>query len=305
MPHARVETTRKPNFVSSQVAEARRYYLNLAPAATDGITVVCGGCERMQRDYVVQRADFPFLCVEFVAEGEGELELGGERCRLQPGIAFAYLPGVAHTIRNDPSSPMLKYYVDFAGREGERLLARTPLAGGKAVQISAPDEVIELFETLQRNGSGEGALVHEICAAFIPVLLLKITERAVAGGKLEPRALASYRHARQIIEKQYRTLHNVEAAARACHFDAAYLCRLFQRFGHVSPYQFLTRLKMSRAAELLLDGNLMVKEAAAELGFADAFHFSRTFKRIYGLPPERFVRQARARQGGSEEKRRA
>lgn len=52
---------------------------------------------------------------------------------------------------------------------------------------------------------------------------------------------------------------------------------------------------MGRAAELLLDGGLMVKEAASELGFADAFHFSRTFKRIYGLPPERFVQQARGR----------
>ena len=28
------------------------------------------------------------------------------------------------------------------------------------------------------------------------------------------------------------------------------------------------------------------------LGFADAFHFSRTFKRIYGISPERFIRQS-------------
>jgi len=241
----------------------------------------------------VQRSTFPFLCVEFVAEGEGELELDGQRTRLQPGIAFSYLPGIPHKIRNDPRSPMLKYYVDFAGKGAQRLLARSPLADGKAIQVSAPDEVIEIFEMLQRNGSGEGVLAQEICTALLPVLLLKITERAVVKGRIEPRALASYRRARQVIERQYRTLHNVEAAARACHLDAAYLCRLFQRFGQLSPYQFLTRLKMSRAAELLLDDGLMVKEAAAELGFADAFHFSRAFKRIYGLPPERFVRQAR------------
>ena len=48
---------------------------------------------------------------------------------------------------------------------------------------------------------------------------------------------------------------------------------------------------MNRAAQLLIDDRMMVKEAAAALDFADAFHFSRTFKRIYGISPDRFVRQ--------------
>ncbi len=285
----------RPSFVSSQVTEARRYYLDLTPAPSRGVVVVCGGCERMQPDYVVRRTGFPFLCVEFVAEGQGELELGGRRYQLQPGMAFSYMPGVPHTIRTDPRSPMLKYYVDFAGTEAKRLLSQSTLHGGRAVQVSAPEEVAELFELLQRNGEGEGAQAKAICAGVIPLLLLKITERSFAPREAEPRALATYRRARQLIEQRSGSLRNLEDAAQACHINAAYLCRLFQRFGRLSPYQFLTRLKMKQAAELLLDRGLMVKEAAAELGFADAFHFSRTFKRIYGLAPERFVQQARGR----------
>jgi AraC-like DNA-binding protein len=44
------------------------------------------------------------------------------------------------------------------------------------------------------------------------------------------------------------------------------------------------RLKMNRATELLVDGGLLVKEVAEKLEFVDAFHFSRVFKRFYGLP---------------------
>ncbi|RYD75379.1 MAG: hypothetical protein EOP84_18405 [Verrucomicrobiaceae bacterium] len=69
----------RPSFVSTQVREARRYFLNLTPKRASPLTVVCGGCERVQPDYVVQRKTFPFLAVEFVAEGEGELELAGSR----------------------------------------------------------------------------------------------------------------------------------------------------------------------------------------------------------------------------------
>jgi AraC-like DNA-binding protein len=52
-------------------------------------------------------------------------------------------------------------------------------------------------------------------------------------------------------------------------------------------------LKMNRATELLVDEGMLVKEVAAKLEFADAFHFSRSFKRHYGLSPGHFVRHSR------------
>lgn len=37
----------------------------------------------------------------------------------------------------------------------------------------------------------------------------------------------------------------------------------------------------------------MVDAVAEQLDFADAFHFSRTFKRVYGLAPEQSLRRNR------------
>src|ERR1700754_1091693 len=100
---------KRPSFVSTQVTEARRYYLNLQPKPTREITIVCGGCERVRPDYLVERRTFPYYAVEFVAEGEGQLTLAGRECRLRPGVAFAYGPGIAHRIQTEPGRPMLKY----------------------------------------------------------------------------------------------------------------------------------------------------------------------------------------------------
>lgn len=50
---------------------------------------------------------------------------------------------------------------------------------------------------------------------------------------------------------------------------------------------------MNDAAELLDEG-LLVKEVAERLGFADAFQFSRAFKRVHGVPPGR-LQQRRSR----------
>ena len=283
----------RPSFVSTQVSEARRYFLDLAPERTRHITVVCGGCERVRPDYVIQRKTFPFLAVEFVAEGEGELELAGRKYSLRPGMAFAYGPGAPHVIRCEASRPMLKYYVDFVGTEAARLLSATPIGGWRAAQVSLPEEIVELFELLQREGASESTFGAQLCASLIPALLLKITERALPGGNAEPRAWATYQRAKRWIEEHHLGARTAEEVAAACHVDTAYLCRLFRRFGHTTPYRFLMRQKMNRATELLLDQGMLVKEAAAEVGFGDAFQFPRAFKRVYGLPPERFVRQAR------------
>ena len=98
MSLSRSNPSQRPAFVSNQVTDAHRYYLDLKPRANQRIAIVCGGRERMSPDYYVERETFPFLCVEFVAEGSGTVRLNGKEHPLRPGIAFAYAPGVTHVL---------------------------------------------------------------------------------------------------------------------------------------------------------------------------------------------------------------
>jgi AraC-like DNA-binding protein len=285
----------KPAFLSTQITEARRYFLNLAPSRTRGLEVVCGGVERCRGDYEIRRSGFPFMAVEFVAEGLGTLRLAGRNYPLRPGMAFAYARGVSHTICNQPRSPMLKYYLDFVGDEGERLLKQSPLGHWQAVQVSNLGEILDILEGLQRNGEAPGAHRAEVCAHLAALLILKISENTIPLGAEESRAFPTYQRVREHLERNYLALKTVEEVAAACHVNVSYLCRLFQRFHHSSPYQFLLRLKMNQAAALLLDRGLQVKEVAADLRFSDPYAFSRAFKNVYGLSPEAFVKQGQRR----------
>ena len=283
----------QPSFLSTQVTEIRRYFLNLTPKPTRHLEVVCGGVERCRHDYAIQRANFPYLGLEFVAEGDGRLTLNGREYALRPGCAFAYGPGVRHAISNVPQRPMLKYYVDFVGEAGRRLLAESALADWKLVQVASPNEVAELFEALHRSATVQSDFSRRICACLLEALVLKISEQAVSTDRSESRAFPTYQRVARYMEQHVNELKTAEDVARACHINASYLCRLFQRFHHHSPYQFLLRLKMSQAATLLLDEGLRVKETADRLGFGDQFNFSRTFKLVYGVSPEQFVKVGR------------
>ena len=280
-----------PTFVSQQVQQARRYFLDLSPPSDVPLALVCGGRERVKTDYLIQRTDFPFFCVELIVEGEGEVILNGTRRALHPGVAFSYGPGIQHTIRTSPEKPMLKYYVDFTGQQAESLLMACGLNPGLSIQVTPVEEVVDIFENLQRDSASEHPVALELCLTLLRLLLLKLRERAIPTPTAEPRVLATYRRARQLMEQNALIWHSAEEAAAHCKITPEYLSRIFRKFGHTTPYRFLTRVKMGRAAELLLDANMKVQEVAEELGFSDPFHFSRSFKRVYGASPEQFVRR--------------
>ncbi len=279
-----------PTFFSPHVSEARRFYLDLAPPEKQPLAVVCGGVERSARDYVIDRADFPYLSIEFVARGKGTLVLAGKEAPLVPGSVFAYGPNVPHRIVTDREDPLAKYFVDFTGRRAARLLRQHGLAPGASGRVFAPGEIQRIFDDLIQNGMKSTRLTSEVCAALLEYLVLKIAESLSTWEAAQTPAFATYERCRQHIQANFARLTDLRQIARQCHVAPAYLCRLFRRYDHQTPYQFLLRLRMNLAAQRLQNPGVLVKQVAAELGFDDPFHFSRAFKNVLGLSPERFRR---------------
>jgi two-component system response regulator YesN len=56
--------------------------------------------------------------------------------------------------------------------------------------------------------------------------------------------------------------------------------------------EYYTSLKIERAKQLLLENEMTVKEIAARLAFNEANYFSKTFKRLTGLTPSQYRKQA-------------
>jgi len=278
-------TEAKPDFFSSQVSQARRFYLNLKPSPKDKLAVVCGGREHCAADYRVSRRTFPFFSIEYVAEGSGRLKLNRTEHPLHPGSVFSYGPGIAQEIATDTNQPMIKYFIDFFGADSVKLLALARLKPGTVASVFPPGEIAPLFDEIIRNGRRGTPGTNAICARLVEGLALKLADaRAPLPGR-ETLAFTTYQHCREHIQQHFLRLRSVEQVAKECHLDDTYLCRLFQRYDHQSPYRLLIRLKMNHAAEQLQLPETMVKQVAEETGFANQFHFSRVFKSVFGIPP--------------------
>ena len=284
---------KEPEFFSAQISSAQRFFLDLAPKPSRELVVVCGGREQCEADYHVHRGDFAYYSIEFVARGEGTLQLGGRECRLVPGVIFAYGPGIAQDIRCDPQKPLVKYFVDFVGQQSRQLLKTPGPEPGQIVQSSSPDQILRVFDDLVAAGMRPTPFTGRICAAILEQLLLRIAESAVSVGTIGSLAFETYQQCRQFIDTHYLEVKGLAEIADRCHIDPAYLCRLFGRFDHQSPYRYLLRLKMQHAAQRLQTPGILAKQIAMELGFSDAFQFSRTFRRIIGVSPRQFMQMQR------------
>ena len=71
------------------------------------------------------------------------------------------------------------------------------------------------------------------------------------------------------------------------HFSARY-----RELYHEAPIASLIRLRLSHAQHLLRSTQWPVSDIAKTVGFGDAFHFSRTFKRKFGMAPSAWREQA-------------
>ena len=286
----RSEQEAQPDFFSIQVREARRFYLDLSPPDKQHMTVVCGGCEHCVPDYSIHRPEFPYYSIEFVARGKGSLTLAGKDYPLLPGASFTYGPGIPHDMVSDADDPLVKYFVDFTGKQGLQLLRQNNLAPGSFGRVFTAGNIRDIFDDLIQNGLKHTNYSSRICSAILEYLILKTAESIDQGNAAQTLAFATYQRCRQHIQANCASIKNLSDAASQCGVNSAYLCRLFRRYDHQSPYQFLLRLKMNLAAKQLQEPRAEVKQVAADFGFNDACHFSRTFKKIFGLSPEAFRR---------------
>lgn len=284
---------RAPEFFSPDVAKARRFFLDLNPPKHRPLSVVCGGLEHCTPEYAIHREGFPFFSIEYVARGRGTIKLLGHADMLLPGRLFAYGPGVSHHITAEPGEPLVKYFIDFAGLGALPLLRACRLQPGRVAQVFPPNALSPLFDELIECGLRAGRGCETLCVKLLECLTLKIANARAPLAPADTPGFTTYQQCRQHIEQHFSRLRTLEQIAAECHTNDAHLCRLFRRYDRQSPYQYLLRLKMNYAAERLQQKGVLVKQVAEEMSFADPFHFSRVFKSVLGLSPDKF-RQMRS-----------
>jgi two-component system response regulator YesN len=104
---------------------------------------------------------------------------------------------------------------------------------------------------------------------------------------------------RLVIERHYARRLTVPVVARALATSPRQVQRAYAQFGDSTFAEDLRRRRMLAAAELLAQQAIPVRDVARLVGYRQAPHFAKAFRRRYGVTPARFRTQLRTHRGHS------
>ena len=138
------------------------------------------------------------------------------------------------------------------------------------------------------------AIQGEMLRMLLKRLIIKVTRLAKAqhlAAELPVREYDIVRRFNLLVEKNFRRKHQVQDYADLLYKSPKTLSNLFKKAGAKSPLRIIQERIALEGKRLLRYTQMDVAEIAYELGFQEASHFSRFFKRMVGVPPGSF-RQA-------------
>ena len=88
--------------------------------------------------------------------------------------------------------------------------------------------------------------------------------------------------------EHYATSISRQEVAASLGVTAGYLTSVFRKELGITPWEYLTRLRIAHAKELLSNNSLSIAEVAGRVGYDDPAYFTRVFLNETGHAPRAF-----------------
>ena len=224
---------------------------------------------------------FPYAVIHFVLSGEGYLN-GRKITANTAFIAYENSKMNYSPSKNDPWSYI---YINLRGSELEQAFLDHGFSLGITVTTFSNTEA--LFQIL--------SLYHNLSAIENPDAITIIANAALLLFKQKKdeqykrsKPLQHVLEITQYIEKNYYKEITVEEIAAKFYLNKNYIRTIFVNHIGISPKQYLQKIRMERAASLLISTNENITLIANSVGYTDALLFSKMFKKYYDLSPTQY-----------------
>ena len=244
-------------------------------------------------DWWIRSAKHPYVKILFQSVGISYFEQDGRRIELAPGDCLAYDVSCPHTITN----PMLtRHEVVIVPKE---LLRERGfhLEKMSACKISSRAGTGRIAHEFVHAAFGEATRLSPTSAAgvaesLIDLLLLPLREADTAFDRVGPEAM--YIRAQAFIRERLRDPDLcIDQISAALGCTKRYLHMLFSERGiTISDYIWRARLQNCRQ-ELETHGGKTITDVAFSWGFSSSSHFSRVFRKYFGIVPSSILKAQR------------
>lgn len=230
--------------------------------------------------------NFLFYCVD----GSGFYRLGNVEYKVQATEFFILPKNVEHAYGSNEADPWTIYWVHFGGdllsyfNDLEVVKAYT---GPKSIKNNG--EIFALFnkiyKALQLGYSIDNLLFANMCLAQYLTLFIYNNRHVVEPVTDKTDCVDS---AIQFMQDHLKGNISLEELSRAHNYSTSRFSNLFKQKTGYAPIDYFIQMKMQQACQQLDFTTHSIKSIAYDLGFEDPYYFSRRFRKVIGISPNKY-----------------
>ena len=243
-----------------------------------------------------------FIEIALILSGEGHFVLGGKWYPVKKGDVLLINPGIQHQCTySSAEAPLEEFYVAFTDIHIRDMERNQILFPGHECLIRPGEKT---FVTLSRlcslikteSTSCQPGRYFMLKAYVTQMILLLYREQVVAPVTIEEGYEFESTNKKYVVEQiidyldcHYNEKISLDQIARNMYLSPFYISKIFKSETGDTPINHLIKIRMEKA-RLLLDKqkDASIQDIALCVGYDDAYHFSKLFKKHFGESPSKY-----------------
>lgn len=237
----------------------------------------------------------PDYIIHYILKGKGRYYIEETQYCLEAGQGFMIEPNVLTFYQADEKDPWEYLWVGFNGSNVKEYLQDIGLNSGRFIFRSGyaaklKSVVVDMLQNTTSTITNQYER-QSLLYSFFAILSQNINISVPRGQDGEN---IHIRRAVEFVRNNYFNSIRITDIAKYVCVDRTYLYELFRRYLDVSPQDYLTNYRLTRAAELLTLTELTVGEIALSCGYQNAYSFGKAFKAKRGITPVKYREKNRS-----------
>lgn len=246
-----------------------------------------------------------FAELTYILSGKGRYLVEGEIYNVEAGDMIICNPGVHHqNILLENIEPTVEFFTGFNDFHFKNMAPNSiniP-GGGYLLHLGgeAKQEINKkCYEMLAENETRQVGKYFMLKSHLMQILLILMRE-IIDTPKVKQLGCnfetynKSYAVKRIInyLTENYEQKISLDQIAHNMYLSPVYISKIFKEETGDSPINYLIKIRLEKAKEILIhDSNGSIKSIANEVGYEDVYHFSKLFKKYYGISPLHYRRK--------------
>nr|WP_300839037.1 AraC family transcriptional regulator [uncultured Acetatifactor sp.] len=251
------------------------------------------------RYHLENREREPACLLQYTLSGSGTVRIGGQEQNVDEGKAFFLkMPGEEgyyfDSERNQ--APWEFLFAIFECHGAERYCRQVESRLGKVFSLPRGHEALRLLWEMHAMAK-EGRARDPFLLSSLAFGLLCALCAGPSGTRDADASLSA--RAKDYIRRNFASPMGIADVAAYLGVSQSHLSREFYRETGGRPIDYLTKIRLDRAVDMLTAGDRSIREVGEESGFSGGNYFSKVFKRHMGMTPAAFREYVR-REGYSK-----